>query len=173
MADDWDDWGDGDDEAAAADGGDNSSSDKSEGWDWPVAATTTKPPAPICTAVPKQQSPEDESSAVEREAREAVVEEMTEKFFVELRSYLENLADPSVREEINQVRLRACIGKLAHSSSTAVVAGGCRWNSLLDDAAAGRITWSYNEQIIGGCESPRNLVGCITYYRLPLFLRDV
>ncbi|CAN0140421.1 unnamed protein product, partial [Ectocarpus fasciculatus] len=102
MADDWDDWGDDDDEAAASDGGDNnSSSDKSEGWDWPVAATT-KPPAPIGAAVPKQQSPEDESSAVEREAREAVVEEMTEKFFVELRSYLENLADPSVRQKINQ-----------------------------------------------------------------------
>ncbi|CAM9423590.1 unnamed protein product [Ectocarpus sp. 4 AP-2014] len=99
MADDWDDWGDDDGEAAAADGGDNSnSSDKSQGWDWPVAATT-KPPA---ATIPTQQSSQDENAAVEREAREAVVAEMTEKFFVELRSYLENLADPSVREEINQ-----------------------------------------------------------------------
>ncbi|CAB1100964.1 unnamed protein product [Ectocarpus sp. CCAP 1310/34] len=99
MADDWDDWGDDDGEVAVADGGDNSnSSDKSEGWDWPVAATT-KPPSP---AIAIQQSSQDENAAVEREAREAVVAEMTEKFFVELRSYLENLADPSVREEINQ-----------------------------------------------------------------------
>lgn len=103
MADDWDDWGDDDGEAAAADGGDNSSSsDKSEGWDWPVAATTKPPGATIAN----QQSRQDENSAVEREAREAVVAEMTENFFIELRSYLENLADPSVREEINQVRFR-------------------------------------------------------------------
>ncbi|CAN0531226.1 unnamed protein product, partial [Ectocarpus sp. 12 AP-2014] len=99
MDDDWDDWGDDDGEAAAADAGDNSnSSDKSEGWDWPGAATTKPPAATIET----QQSSQDEKAAVEREAREAVVAEMTEKFFIELRSYLENLADPSVREEINQ-----------------------------------------------------------------------
>lgn len=103
MADDWDDWGDDDNEEAAADGGDNNSSgDKSEGWDWPVAATT-KPPAATTAEQQSPQRHEDESSAVEREAREAAVDEMTEKFFVELRSYLENLADPSVREEINQV----------------------------------------------------------------------
>lgn len=90
MADEWDDWGDGDNKSA-------NGSDKSEGWDWPSAAA----PAPFG----KQEQHQQQSSASLEEdgARDAALEDMTEEYFVELRQYLQDLADPSVREEIDQV----------------------------------------------------------------------
>lgn len=92
MADGWDDWGD--DGSASADG-----SDKSEGWDWPSAEA----PAPAAGGQKQRQQQQSSASLEEAEARDAAVDEMTEKYFVELRKYLEDLADPSVREEIDQV----------------------------------------------------------------------
>lgn len=94
MADDWDDWGDDDNKSAKG-------SDKSEGWDWPAGGGSSAAPG-----AKQEQQQHDQSPAVEEaEARDAAVDEMTEKFFLELQKYLEDLADPSVREEINQ----ACI----------------------------------------------------------------
>jgi len=80
MADGWDDWGDDDNKSA-------NGSDKSEGWDWP--STTAAVPG---GQEQRQQQQQQSSAAVEEaEARDAAVDEMTEKYFVELRKYLEEL----------------------------------------------------------------------------------
>lgn len=114
MADDWDDWGDDDDDGDNSNSKNNNksvavvsnSNEKSEGWDWPssnaeVAATTHNQRGE------RQQQEENSSPAAvleqDLEARDAAVEEMTGKYFDELRKYLEDLADPSVREAINEV----------------------------------------------------------------------
>lgn len=51
--------------------------------------------------LPKRESLEKVEEDIQR-AR--MVDDVTDKFFDELRRYLEDLADPHVREEINQVR---------------------------------------------------------------------
>lgn len=120
MADDWDDWDDDDNKSAKG-------SDKSEGWDWPAAEGGSSAAA---LAAKQEQQRHDQSSALEEEvqARDAAVDEMTEKYFNELRKYLEDLADPSVREEINQVRFLPFDNKFSkcvqHSSSPYVALAG-------------------------------------------------
>lgn len=103
MADGWDDWGDDDDNQSH-------SSEKSEGWDWPAeeggtAAEVAKPTTTRTTRRPVAAESTNSTENVEAEARTArAVNEMTDKFFLELRRYQEDLADPCVREEVNQVR---------------------------------------------------------------------
>lgn len=110
MADGWDDWGDDDD-----DDNQSHSSEKSEGWDWPAeegssaaaaAAVVVAKPATSRTNHPVDaESNSSCTEDIEAEARPArAVDEMTDKFFLELRRYQEDLADPCVREEINKVR---------------------------------------------------------------------
>lgn len=99
MADDWDDWGDDEDENSSKSAANVSiSSEKSEGWEWPSTAA-------IVPSSQDGRQQEERSAALEQglEARDAAVEEMTGFFFAELRKYLEDLADPSVREGINKV----------------------------------------------------------------------
>lgn len=108
MADDWDDWGD-------DDGNSVKSSDKSEGWDWPSAEGGSS--ATALGAKQEQQQRDQGSALEENEAKDAAVDEMTEKYFLELQKYLEDLADPSVREEINQVHYRCCTMDFPRSSS--------------------------------------------------------
>lgn len=113
MADDWDDWGDGDEQSDGA---------KSEGWDWPA---DERRPAASAADKNADEAPERMASrGVDRmtaaggggllpgandqhiEEKERLAEQMdkmTEKFFVQLQRYLEDLADPSAREEINEV----------------------------------------------------------------------
>lgn len=95
MADDWDDWGDDDNKSAKG-------SDKSEGWDWPAAeGGASGGSALVAKQEQRQHDPSPDLEDVEE--RNAAVDEMTGKYFLELQKYLEDLADPSVREEINQV----------------------------------------------------------------------
>lgn len=113
MADGWDDWGDDDDNATSNSSNKSativSGSEKSEGWDWPSTAAST---AEVAFTNQRGEQNEESSAALEQdlEAREAAVEEMTETYFVELRKYREDLADPSVREGINQVCAVGCLG---------------------------------------------------------------
>lgn len=106
MADDWDDWGDGDA---------HSDTEKSEGWDWPTeAGCSAESTASVvldadtnsksrCLAEESNQKGSDEG--LEKEAQLArQVDEMTDNYFSELQKYQEDLADPSVREEINKVQ---------------------------------------------------------------------
>lgn len=102
MADGWDDWGDGDDNQSH-------SSEKSEGWDWPAeegrSAAVVVKPATTRTSRAVAAESNNRTEDVEAKARTArAVNEMTDKFFSELRRYQEDLADPCVREEINKVR---------------------------------------------------------------------
>lgn len=103
MADGWDDWSDEDSKSAKG-------SDKSEGWDWPAAEGES----PALAAKQEQQQHDQSSALEEAEARDAAVDEMAGKYFIELRKYLEDLADPSVREEINHV------GWFAHRAPVAL-----------------------------------------------------
>lgn len=115
MSHDWDDWGD---------DGEQSDGVKSEGWDWPVeeeeklAATKAAPCRRVvqvgrtsCTnsssRAPPRKSFDDKRRAPRDEKAEEIfsreLEELTEKFFSELRGFLEDVVDPSVRESTNKV----------------------------------------------------------------------
>eukprot|EP00903_Cladosiphon_okamuranus_P012183 g11426.t1 len=109
MADDWDDWGDDDDKSAKG-------SDKSEEWDWPASERGSSAAAAAAAALgAKQEQQELDQSPIaeENEARDAAVDELMEKYFLELQKYLEDLADPSVREEINQELTKRGVSSLA------------------------------------------------------------
>lgn len=148
MADGWDDWGDGDDNQSH-------NSEKSEGWDWPaeegssaaavIPATTRTSPS----VAAESNSRTEDAEAKARTAR--AVNEMTDKFFSELRRYQEDLADPCVREEINKVReavtakayfrcISSCVtGRTCNSSAAAKV---CLPSSH-HNAACGRLPCMY------------------------------
>lgn len=106
MADDWDDWGDG--EA-------RSDTEKSEGWDWPTEAgySAESTAAVVLDAdtnsksrcLPDESNQNGSDEGLETEAQLArQVDEMTDNYFSELQKYQEDLADQSVREEINKVQ---------------------------------------------------------------------
>lgn len=108
MADDWDDWGDSEAQ---------SETEKSEGWDWPgEAGCSAESAASVvlnadtdsksrCLAEESNQKGTDEGLETEAQlARQ--VDEMTGNYFAELQKYQEDLADPSVRGEINKVRVK-------------------------------------------------------------------
>lgn len=116
MADDWDDWGDGEAQ---------SESENSEEWDWPAAARCpTEPPTTTAVVVDadiyskshglvEESNQRGSDEGLETEAQLArQVDEMTDNFFAELKKYQEDLADPSVREEINKVRRQNTINSM-------------------------------------------------------------
>ena len=107
MADGWDDWGDDDNK---------SESNHSEGWEWPVGdesrdvieTITAKNAVQSTTNLEYQQSnkPAESLEQLEEEARLVRRhDERTDFFFDELRSYQLDLADPSVKERINEVQI--------------------------------------------------------------------
>lgn len=106
MADDWDDWGDGEAQ---------SETEKSEGWDWPTEAGCSAESAASVVldgdtdsksrCLPEESHQKGSDEGLETKAQLArQVDEMTENYFAELQKYQEDLADPSVREEINKVQ---------------------------------------------------------------------
>lgn len=113
MADDWDDWGD--DKA-------QSDHDNSEGWDWPTATEGSTEPAATPAlleghTISRSRRLVEESNQGESDEgqetgaqRARQVSEMADKHFVELQKYQEDLADPSVREEINKVPKEIGVG---------------------------------------------------------------
>lgn len=128
MADDWDDWGDDDDKSVTGDA--SNCSEKSEGWDWP--GTSAEKDSATAATTAERVAPNDPDSkstrlaeAEEREAREEAVGEMAENYFAELQRYLEDLADPSVREEINQVCTCVCLHTVYNAFEPAVCFHAC------------------------------------------------
>lgn len=118
MSDDWDDWDD--DDHHPSDAG-------SEGWDWPSETSsrhvdTDVKPGKVASQLEKaslqsnvscvlpNKGAVDERGLLEKAEKEGQLsreeEELTEKFFVELRGYLEDVVDPTVREDTNKVRMR-------------------------------------------------------------------
>lgn len=138
--DDWDDWGDDDNDNRGPDANphleanveatQSEQEEEEEGWSWPAdntcnvngsiemfgrcsAASMADVPTPgqssrtHATHTRRRQQVE---TLKEREAEAAFarqVDVVADKFFVELKGYLEDLADPSVREGINHVRRQA------------------------------------------------------------------
>lgn len=114
MADGWDDWGDGEAQAE---------NDNSEGWDWPTEDGCSTEPATATAVVVSADTNSKSHRLVEESNQRGIDEgletaaqlarqadEMTEKYFAELQKYQEDLADPSVREEINKVQSTILIG---------------------------------------------------------------
>lgn len=105
MDDDWDDWGD---------VKENSDSRESEEWDWPVENESRDSPEAINVKNIEKPTPKPDDSResngqvgleqIEEEARlTGELDDLTETFFANLRSYQLDFADPSVREGINKV----------------------------------------------------------------------
>lgn len=117
MSDGWDDWDDEDTQINEA---------ESDGWDWPAeeereSSRTSAPTSHGATQKQRTSSsgrssrrvsddkrvntePLELESAEEESRFAREVEDFTDKFFAELGKYLEDIADPSVRENINKVR---------------------------------------------------------------------